>query len=190
MVVLQLKIFKLEVKNVLYLRIDPHVGQGPGVAGQLEVSLLQVVGIQMGITEGKDKVPILQLANLGHHHSEQGIGSDIKRHSQKYIGAALVHLTAQFAIGHIKLEKSMAGRQGHVLDLSHVPGADNEAPGVGIVFDLLRHLTDLVDVPLVSGWPAPPLITVNRAQVAPFIRPFVPNRHPIVREVPDVGVPF
>ena len=82
----------------------------------------------------------------------------------------------------------MAGRQRHAIHVGHVPGANDQAPRVGIGADLLQQLRDLVDVASVGRRPAAPLVAVDRAEVAVRVRPLVPDRDAVGLEVRDVGV--
>lgn len=81
----------------------------------------------------------------------------------------------------------MTGRQLHLRNVGHVPCRDNHAARIGIVFDLLQHLGDLVDVLAVGCRPGAPLVTVDRSEVAFGIGPFVPDRDAIVFQVSGVG---
>ncbi len=45
----------------------------------------------------------------------------------------------------------MAGRQRHVGHIGHVPGRNDQAAGIGIVFDLIDQAGDLV-----NGFPIGP----------------------------------
>ncbi len=63
---------------------------------------------------------------------QQGVGGDIERHAEKDVGTALVELAGQTSLGHIKLEKGMAGRQRHFVDVADVPGADDQAPRIRV----------------------------------------------------------
>lgn len=103
-IILQFKILELEIKDVFHSRVNSHGWQFFRGAAQLQINLLKMVIVQMCITQGMHKVAIFEVANLRHHHGQQGIGSDIERHTQEYIGTALVKLGGQFAICHIKLE--------------------------------------------------------------------------------------
>jgi hypothetical protein len=59
--------------------------------------------------------------------------------------------------------------------IGHIPSADNDAPGVGIAFEGINDLGNLVDVLSIGSGPAAPLNTIHRAQVAIFFGPFVPD---------------
>src|SRR5665213_667239 len=81
----------------------------------------------------------------------------------------------------------MARRQGHLVDLPRVPGADDEAAAVGICFYAFNDVGDLVDHSSVFGFPFSPLLAINRAQVSIFVRPFIPNGYAVLVEPLDVG---
>jgi len=110
-----------------------------------------------------------------------------KRHAQEDVGAALVELAGQLAVGHVELEEGVAGRQLHLRHVGHVPGRDNHPARVRTVFDLVQHLADLVDVRAVRRWPAAPLVAVDGPQFAVGVGPFVPDRDAIFLQVGDVG---
>ena len=93
----------------------------------MQSSLLQVVAIKVGVTEGMDKITQSQSSCFRHHQNQQGIGCDVKGNTEKNISATLVELAGQFSIGHIKLKKGMAGRQSHLIDFTYIPGADNHS---------------------------------------------------------------
>jgi len=146
-----------------------------------------------------DKVAGFEAGDLGEHHGEQGVACDIERHAEEDVSRALVKLTAKPATwigrgffggrgGDIELEEAVAGGEGHVVDVCGVPGADDEAAGIGIDLDGVDELLDLVDHAAAGRCPAPPLLAVDGAQVAAFIRPVIPDADAIVLEILDVGI--
>ena len=82
----------------------------------------------------------------------------------------------------------MAGRQRHVLDIAGVPGGDDVAARIGIVFQAVQQAGDLVDLASVRGFPVSPLMAVDRAEVAVFVGPFVPDAYAVFLQGTDVGV--
>src|SRR3546814_3013407 len=104
------KIVVTVVEQGIGLALDVQAWIGAGLARQLQRDLLQVVAIQVTVAAGPDKVSDFQVALLGYQVSQQGITGDIKGHTQENIGAALVQLAGQSALGHIELEECMAGR--------------------------------------------------------------------------------
>ena len=91
-VVNQLKVLKLKVKQVLHLWIDNHLGQCACIATELQLHLLDMIEIDMRIAKRVHEVAHLQARHLCHHHQKQGIRRDIKWHASKYIRRALVEL--------------------------------------------------------------------------------------------------
>ena len=66
-VIFQPEILITKGKEVRYLRVEVHLGQGSQFAAQLQPDLLHMVIVYVGIPEGVDKIPRFQPANLGHH---------------------------------------------------------------------------------------------------------------------------
>ena len=87
-----------------------------------------------------------------------------------------------------QLEQAMARRQGHLVNLSGIPGAYHHPAGIRIVPDHVDDLGKLVDGPSVRSRPGTPLMAVDRTKVSVFVGPFVPDGDPVVLEVLDVGV--
>jgi len=93
-----------------------------------------VVGVDVAVATGPDEVAHLQVALLRHHVREQRVAGNVERHAQKDVGAALVQLAAEFAFaagrsgwGHVELEERVARHQRHLVQVGHVPGADDDA---------------------------------------------------------------
>ena len=64
---------------------------------------------------------------------------------------------------------------------------DDDAARVRIILDLVDGDPDLVDHAAVHSFPRAPLLAVYGAEIAVFIRPFVPDADPILLEVLGVG---
>ena len=122
-----------------------------------------MVAVQMRIAKRMDKLTGFQSAHLRHHHGQQCIAGDVERYAKEDIGAALVKLAGQFAVGNVKLKQRMARRQGHFVDQSGIPCRYNQTARVGIFLDLFHHVGNLVDMAAVGCGPAAPLVAVNRA---------------------------
>lgn len=72
--------------------------------------------------------------------------------------------------------KKVAGHERHLVQLGHVPGADDDAAAVGIALELLDDFGNLVDMRAVGLGPAAPLHAIHRAQVASLlVGPLVPD---------------
>ena len=75
----------------------------------------------MGIAEGVDELTGRVARHLGHHLRQQGVGGDVERHAEKDVGAALVELSGEAAVGDVELKEAVARRQGHLLlSLIHI----------------------------------------------------------------------
>ena len=130
----------------------------------------------MAIATGPDEVAHVQIALLGQHVREQGVAGDVEGHAEKNVGAALVELARQLVVGDVELEQGVAGHQGHLGQLGHVPGADDDAARVAVRPELLDNLGDLINGAS-RRRPRAPLHPVDRAEVAVGLGPLVPNRH-------------
>ncbi len=83
----------------------------------------------------------------------------------------------------------MAGRQGHLPNEGHVPGADDVTAAVRVVFQPLHQARDLIHrLRAGSALPAPPLGTVDGAEVAVLIGPLIPDGDFVFLEIAHVGV--
>ena len=71
--------------------------------------------------------------------------------------------------------KKVTGHQRHLVQISHVPGADDDAAAVRGGLELLDDFADLVDVAAIGLGPAAPLHAVHGAKAAVRARPFVPD---------------
>jgi hypothetical protein len=171
----QLEVLVLEGVDIVDLGVKAHLGQGAGLAGQLLAGLVEVICVEVQVAKSMDKIARAQAANLGDHEGKERVAGDIEGDAEKEIGAALVELATEFAIAHVKLEKSVAGGEGHLLDFADVPCADDEAAAIGVFADLGDYLVDLVDGTAIGGVPSAPLGAVYGAEVALGVRPFVPD---------------
>src|SRR5574337_604766 len=177
-----------EVEHRAYRRIELQPRQRPRFATQLQARLLDMVVVQVRITQGMHEIAHAQAADLRHHVGEQRIAGDVERHAEKNVAGALVQLAAELAVRHVELEQGMAGQQRHLRQLAHVPGADDQPARIGVAPNLLDHPADLVDRATVDGGPGAPLPPVDRTELAMFIGPFVPDAHAVLFQVGDVGV--
>ena len=188
LIVDQFKILVVKVKDRADLRVDLHLRKTLWLARQLQPDLFQVILVDVNISAGPDKVAWLQPGDLGHHHGEQGIRRDVERDAQKDVATSLVQLAGELPVCDIKLKQDMAGRQVHQVEFAHVPGAYQQTPRIGILFDCLDDLGDLVNMPAVGGRPGAPLVPVDMSEIALFVRPLIPDSYPMFLEVFDIGV--
>jgi hypothetical protein len=113
-------------------RVEAQRRQRPGLAGQLQLRLLEVVEVEVRVAQGVHEVTDLEAGHLRDHVGEQGVGGDVEGHAQEHVGRALVELAAEPATrgrgGHVELEHRVARRQRHVRHVSDVPGRDDQTP--------------------------------------------------------------
>ncbi len=67
-------------------------------SSQLILQRLNMVGIDMGISESVDEFTALEAANLGKHACEQSIACNVEGYSKAEITRSLVHLTRKLVI--------------------------------------------------------------------------------------------
>ena len=89
-VVFEMEIVVSEVENALYVGIDNHAGKGSRLSGKLNIDLLEMIVLDMSIAEGMNEVACFKSGDLCHHHKEQCVRCYVERHTEEYIGAALV----------------------------------------------------------------------------------------------------
>ena len=119
---------------------------------------------------------------------QQSVAGDIEWNTQENICAALIKLTGKLAVCDVELEESMARRQRHVFNFTHIPGTDNQAAGIRVVLNLFNYLGDLIHVTAIRCRPATPLRTVYRPEVSFFVCPLIPDRNAILFQITDIGI--
>ena len=127
-VIFEREVAEFEIVDRRHARIDDHRRQRTRIALELLARLLEMIRIEMRVAEREDEFTGTQSANLRDHHRQQPVRGDVERDAEKDVGAALVHLAGEFALGDIELEKSVARRQGHAIEIADIPGADDVAP--------------------------------------------------------------
>src|SRR5580765_8645571 len=107
-VMFEREIAEAEVEDRGHRGVQGHGGQRPRLARELEAGLLDMVRIEVDVAEGEDELAGLKLAHLSDHERQQRVGSDVERHAEKDVGAALVELARQPAIRDVELEERVA----------------------------------------------------------------------------------
>src|SRR3954467_3580259 len=158
-------------------------GERERLAGELRLHLLAMIVIDVTVAAGPYEVADVEVALLRKHVREERVARDVERDAQEDISAALVELAAETGASallarrpDVELEERMAGHEGHLLKIGHVPGADDDAARVGIIVKQAHDLGDLVDVAAVRRRPAAPLHAVDGTEVAVLACPLVPDR--------------
>jgi len=131
----------------------------------------------------------VEIALLGNHVSEQGIGGDVKGYAQKQIGAALVELAGEFAVVDVELKQAMTWGQCHTAwrTLSCGPmdssgssagfqAGNNQTAGIGFLANLIDQVADLVNHSgRLDTCQLPPLFAVYGAPNHVIQSPFIPD---------------
>src|SRR4051812_31844867 len=125
-VALEREILVVEGKNISNRGIEAHARQRARRACELQPRLLDVVEIEVRVPERVDELARLIAGHLRHHQGEQRIGGDIERHAEEDVGRALIELARELSPRDIELEQAMAWRQRHPLDVSGIPGGDDQ----------------------------------------------------------------
>lgn len=93
LITLQGEILEREREQILDLGVEPHGRQRIRLAAQLQVGLLDVVGIQVAVAAGPDELAGLQVADLRHHQCQQRVAGDIEGHAEKTLTPILLNTT-------------------------------------------------------------------------------------------------
>src|SRR5437762_5691134 len=130
-----LEILEAERIDLLHVALDDETRQRQGHAFQLLVGLIEMIEIEMRITERMHELASFEAADMSDHVGEQRIGCDVERNTDEYVAGTLIELAGQFAVGDIELEQAMAGRERHPVDIGGVPRGDDEAARIRSVSD-------------------------------------------------------
>ena len=68
LIVLQSEVLEFEVEDRTHRGINPHRGQWPRLACELQLSLFEVVFVEVGIAECVDEVARREAGHLCDHH--------------------------------------------------------------------------------------------------------------------------
>jgi hypothetical protein len=185
-VIHELKVLESEREQVGHHGIDFHLRERPGFTSELQRGLFEMIVVQVGVPQSVDKVAGGELCDLSHHHRQQRVRCDIKRHAEKDVGASLIKLTGKFALGHIELKQQVARRERHSRHVGRVPGAHNQPARIRIRADGFDDFADLIDALARRCGPRPPLFAINRAKLAFVISPFIPDGNMILVEILNV----
>ena len=78
LVIDQLKVIDGERIDAFHFRVELHLREWVGFAGELELGLLEVVGVKVEVAEGVDEVACFVAADLCDHFCEEGIRGDVE----------------------------------------------------------------------------------------------------------------
>ena len=133
-----------------------------------------------------------------HQQCDRG---NIEGEPQEHIAGANIKLRRQRAARNVKLIEQVAGRQSHpagshILLRAHrfigqildVPCMKKDAAAFGAVLEAVHNIVNLVDAAAIFSRPIVPLSTVERAQIALFSGPLIPNADAVLPQPPSIGV--
>ncbi|OHB80198.1 MAG: hypothetical protein A2W31_02290 [Planctomycetes bacterium RBG_16_64_10] len=176
------------VENGCDLPLNPHRWQRPWRTSQLPLGLRHVILIKVRVTKRMDELAQAQSGDLGHHHGQQRVRSNVERYAEEHIGAALVELARETTTVDVKLEQHMTRWQRHLGQLGNVPGTDHQAARVRLGADPIDDRPNLVDLRTIGRRPGPPLPAVDRAQIPVLVCPCIPNADAMLIQVTNVRV--
>src|SRR6267378_3599354 len=78
--------------------------------------------------------------------------------------------------------------QSHFWNLAYVPGADYQPARIGIRFNLINYLADLIYRASIRTLPRSPLRPIHRPEFTILAGPFVPDVNVVFLEISDVGL--
>ena len=92
-VTLYLEILELVIEDRVRLALDHQSWQRTRLTRELQCSLLHVVGVEVHIAAGPDKVAHFQTTLLGHHMGQQSIAGNVERQAEKIYATQKLHKT-------------------------------------------------------------------------------------------------
>lgn len=102
-VVAELKIRRLEVKDAFNVTLDHKFRERSWFSFELFLQSVNVVEIDVCITECVHELTGPLPSHLGHHVRQQGVASNVEWHTQAHVGWTLVELTRQLILVDIEL---------------------------------------------------------------------------------------
>ena len=100
------------VANEFDVFVENHSWQRSRFARELKLRLVEMIFVEMRVSQSVNELTWLKTSHLRDHHAKQCVACDIERNAQENIGASLVHLQREFsaravgsATGNIELKK-------------------------------------------------------------------------------------
>src|SRR5271165_1203734 len=182
----QLEVLVSKIPKLLWGAAKVQGRQWARRAAQLLTDLLEMIPIDVDVSESMNKFSRRHTANNGNHLGQQCIGRNVERDTQKQVSAPLIQLTAQSSFLNVKLEHHVTGWQRHLPNLPWVPGGNNEPPTVGVFPNIRDQPFQLIDRVTFMSSPIAPLGPVNTSKIPLLIRPLVPDCHPIIHKESNI----
>ena len=109
-VIKEFKVLVAEVLQSCDLRVEMKSGERAWLTSELELHLLQVISVDMDVTEAMDEIAHLKPCDLSDHMEKESIRSNVEWYPEEDVSTALIELEAQSAISHIELHQAVARR--------------------------------------------------------------------------------
>jgi len=174
-VITNLKIRKFVIFQKVTILGNSQVGEGTRNTLELLLKRVDVILVDVSITEGVDEVARLESSSTADQQSEESIRGNVEGDTEAHIAGALVELAREFVAGGVGVElgHDVARREGHLVDCAGVPGGEEHATVVGAglegfndALDLIDALTVVVGLSLVVvSTEVAPLETINGAKI-------------------------
>ena len=144
--------------------------------------------VDVGVGDDVDQLPRRQAGDPGKHVQEHGVLHHVPAVGSEHILAALVEHGVEHVSGDVEGHRPGAGVEAHVVEVVVVVEAGEDAPGGGVVLQIVEHPVHLVHLPLGVLVLDPQLVAVGLADGAVPVGPGVPD---VGVEVADVvGLPL
>ena len=107
-VAFNLKVFGLEVIDCLNFSKDSELGERPWFSLKLSFQWLDVIQVNVCISQSVHEVTWLQVRDVCDHVGEQGVAGNVEGHTQAHVSRPLVQLAGQLPIHHVELAEGVA----------------------------------------------------------------------------------
>src|SRR5262249_16126659 len=94
-VALKREVIVSELEQISGLGKEYQAGQGPRYSRELELCLLDVICVEVNITQAYDELTGDQMSHGCYHHCQKRVARNVEGQAQEHVGAALVELAAE-----------------------------------------------------------------------------------------------
>ena len=131
--------------------------------------------VDVGVGDDVDQLPGDEAADLGEHVHQHGVLHHVPVVGGQHILAALVQNGVQHVAGDVEGHGIGAGVEVHLVEVLEVIDIGHDAPGGGVVLEIIEHPVHLVHLPLGIAVLDGELVAVGLADGAGLVRPLVPD---------------
>ena len=129
----------------------------------------------MAVGNHMNQLSRLQAGDLGHHVNQHRVLAHVPVVGRQHILGPLVQNGVEGVAGHVEGHGVGAGVQVHLVQILKIIEVRENAPGGGVVLQIIQHPVHLVKLPLGIGVLLPQLIAVGLADGTGAICPGVPD---------------